>query len=137
VNRLVGHLAASHLGFVLPAPWSLLRYTGRRSGRRFAVTIGVYAVGGRIVAFTGSRWQANFLGGGPVEVVYRGRVIHATATTVRDPEYAAELMLSVLATGRPPRQLGLPFDRGQLPTREQLVAMGRSVIDLRVRPASD
>jgi hypothetical protein len=130
VNALLCRVLASPLARILPTPWALLRYVGRRSGRRFQAPIGVYDVDGRTVAFTASRWQANFLGGGPVEIVRRGAVLRGTATARREPERAADLMLKVLAAGYSPRQLGLDVDDGHHPTRADLVAMGRSVVEL-------
>lgn len=134
VNAVIGRVLASPLARVLPLPLALLRYTGRRTGRRIETPVGVHEVGGRTVVFTRSRWRANFRGSGPVEAVQRGRVRRGTATTVDDPEQAADLMLAVLAAGRSPRQLGLVVDKGHRPTRAELVATDTSFVELQLAP---
>lgn len=132
VNAVLRRVLASPLARVLPLPLVLLRCTGRRTGRSFAIPVGVHDLDGRTVVFTRAGWRANFRGGAPVEVVRRGRVLRGTATSVESPERAADLMLSVLAAGRSPRHLGLEVDRGHRPTREELVATGTSVVELDV-----
>ena len=135
VNTVLVRVLGSPLARVLPLPLALLRYTGRRTGRVFTTPVGVHDVDGRVVVFTRAGWRANFRGGGPVELVRRGRVLRGTATVDEDPQHAADVMLQVLAAGRSPRQLGLEVDKGHRPTREELVATNTSVVEFDVRPA--
>jgi hypothetical protein len=68
----------------------LLRITGRRTGRRYAIGVG-YADNGDgtldvLVSDASNRtWWRNFVGGGPVDVVLRGRERSAYAQAHRAP----------------------------------------------------
>ena len=68
----------------------LLRITGRRTGRRYAIGVG-YAENGDgtldvLVSDASNRtWWRNFIGGGPVDVVLRGRERPAYAEAHRAP----------------------------------------------------
>jgi hypothetical protein len=68
----------------------LLRITGRRTGRRYAIGVG-YADNGDgtvdvLVSDASNRtWWRNFVGGGPVDVVLRGRERSAYAEAHRAP----------------------------------------------------
>jgi hypothetical protein len=68
----------------------LLRITGRRTGRRYTIGVG-YADNGDgtldvLVSDASNRtWWRNFIGGGPVEVVLRGRERSAYAEAHRAP----------------------------------------------------
>ena len=56
----------------------LLAFTGRRSGRRFAVPVSYLHYGGDILGFTSGGWSAwwkNLRGGAPVKARVRGRRI--------------------------------------------------------------
>lgn len=132
VNAVLTRVLTSPLARLVPPPLALLRYTGRRTGARRETPVGVHEVAGRTVIFTRSGWQANFLGGGPVEVVRRGRVLRGTATTDQDPGRAADLMLAALAAGASSRTLGLEVTRGHSPTREELLATSTRVVELQL-----
>ena len=58
VNPVVRRLLTSPLGSRLPATLHLLEFTGRRSGRRFSVPVGVHEVAGGPVAFTEAAWRS-------------------------------------------------------------------------------
>ena len=68
----------------------LLRITGRRTGRRYAIGVG-YADNADgtldvLVSDASNRtWWRNFIGGGPVDVVLRGRERSAYAEAHRAP----------------------------------------------------
>jgi hypothetical protein len=72
----------------------LLRMTGRRTGRRYAIGVG-YADNGDgtldvLVSDASNRtWWRNFIGGGPVDVVLRGRErsAYAEAYGAPSPEF--------------------------------------------------
>jgi hypothetical protein len=74
----------------------LLRLTGRRTGRRYAIGVG-YAENGDgtldvLVSDASNRtWWRNFIGGGPVDVVLRGRErpAYAEAHRAPSPEFKA------------------------------------------------
>jgi hypothetical protein len=74
----------------------LLRITGRRTGRRYAIGVG-YAENGDgtldvLVSDASNRtWWRNFIGGGPVDVVLRGRErpAYAEAHRAPSPEFKA------------------------------------------------
>lgn len=122
VNPCVRALLSSPLGRQA-GRLSLLRFTGRRTGRRYAVPVLVYDVDGEPTVFTDGAWAANFRGGHLVTVVGRGRGRTAVADLVQDPEAVGTALRAVLAEERSPRRLGLDIDAGHEPTDNELCAV--------------
>jgi len=71
VSPLMRRLLRSPLASRLPPALTLLEFAGRRSGRRFAVPVGVHEVQDGSVVFTEAGWRRNFAGG-PEVTVRRG-----------------------------------------------------------------
>lgn len=129
VNSVLRRVLASPLARVLPLPLAVLRFTGRKSGKRIETPVGVHHADGTFAVITRAGWRANFRGeGAPVEIVLRGRPRQGRATVDENPERAADFMLQLLRGGLSPRQLGLDVDKGHTPTREELAATGSSVV---------
>lgn len=63
VNPIIGRLLISPLASRLPPAMAVLEFTGRRSGRRFSVPVGVHEVRADLVVFSEAGWRANFAGG--------------------------------------------------------------------------
>lgn len=121
VNRVLLAVLKSPLARVLPLPLVVLRYTGRRTGRRIETPVALQELDGRHVIVTRAGWRANFRGGAPLEVVQRGRTRRGTGSLVEDPDEVVPVALRLFQAGGG-RALGLEVDKGHTPTREELVA---------------
>jgi hypothetical protein len=129
VNPLMRALLRSRLGRRMDPSMALLLFTGRRSGRRFAVPVGVHEVDGRPTVFTAGRWRRNFAGGHPVDVLRGGRVSSGRGDLI---EAAHEVGAGLHAALRrvPARRLGIAVAPGHQPTADDLGAVGQSMIRL-------
>ena len=131
VNPVVRRLLTSPLGSRLPATLHLLEFTGRRSGRRFSVPVGVHEVAGGPVAFTEAAWRSNFAGGREL-LVRRGRSVRrGSGELVSDAEVVADALAQALAAVGP-QGLGLRTAPGHVVTRDDLVRLGRGLVRLRL-----
>jgi hypothetical protein len=117
----------------LVRPFSLLEFTGRRSGRRYRVPAGWHEVDGIAVVVSPAPWRANFAGGLPVTVRRHGRAHAMTGTLVTDREAVATTLQSLLDSGTAPRELGLQIPKGHEVSADDVVAVDRAVIELRPR----
>lgn len=130
VNPLVRRLLLSPLAARLPAAMAVLEFTGRRSGRRFAVPVGVHELGeGLVVVFSEAPWRRNFAGGREVTVRRGRRQRHGRATLVDDPVQVADaLHVAVQSVGA--RNLAMRTAPGHAPTRDDLLLLGRGMLRL-------
>jgi hypothetical protein len=115
----------------LSARTVLLRITGRRTGRRYDICVG-YADAGPdaidvLVSDASNRkWWRNFLGGGPIRVVLRGRERSGWATAHRAPssqfkEIADRAMPKIVGRSGAARFFGIKdFDPDSGLSREDL-----------------
>ncbi len=126
VNPLARLVVASPLGR-WTGPVLLLRFTGRRTGRRYDVPVVGHQLGKSVYVFTDAAWALNFAGGRAVTVVGGGRRRAATGLLVDDPAEAAAALRRVLGDVPRPRRLGLHIDAGHHPTDSELAAVRRMV----------
>ncbi len=127
LNPTMRRLLPTPAGRLFPN-WGVLRFTGRRSGRAFAVPVGVYDHGSDLVVFTDSGWRANFRDGLPVEVVRRGRATAAHGRLVTDPAYVGPALRATMAAGTSARMLGISLEGGHVPTDEEVAAIRDAVV---------
>ncbi|NAZ77621.1 grhN [Kineococcus sp. T13] len=120
VNPLVRRLAPTRFGSRLPV--AVLRVTGRRSGRRFEVPVGVHDVDGRRLIFTDAPWRLNLRGGAPAELLEGGRLSAVRATLVEDPAQVGALFRAAFAAGTGPERIALRIAPGHAPGDEELAA---------------
>ncbi|WP_432494158.1 hypothetical protein [Kineococcus auxinigenes] len=109
---------------------AVLGFTGRRSGRRFEVPVGVHDVAGRRLVFTGAPWRVNFRGGAPAELLSGGRIGTVHVDLVEDPAEVGALFRATFAAGTTAAQLALRIAPGHDPGDEELAAQ-RNVLLLR------
>lgn len=127
INPALRALIGTPLGRVIKGI-GVLRFTGRRTGRAYAIVAGVYEVDGAPVVFTPATWRLNFRGGVPAELRCGGRTLRATAELVDDPERVAAALQHVLDQGTKARQLGLRAPGGHRITPDDVVATGRALV---------
>jgi hypothetical protein len=130
VNPVMKVLFRTPLKRPLGRQLALLRFTGRKSGRRYEFPVGILDVrGGR--AITSRRgWKVNFLGGLGCEVVVDGRWVQAKGTLVHDVDETADIfgeLIERFGWQRAPRRLGLKVNVGRQPTHDELVDAVRRI----------
>lgn len=103
----------------------VLRFTGRKSGRQFAVPVTAHLVDGDLYALASATWKVNFRGGGPARVSYGGKTTTMRGELIEDPAVVAELFHRC-ATKYGPKQaqtlMGLKFRDPRVPTLEEFRA---------------
>ena len=129
VNPVLRRLLLSPLAPRLPAPMTVLEFTGRRSGRRFTVCVGVHELDDGPVVFTEARWRRNFTDGRDL-VLRRGRQRRAgRGLLVEDPDAVAHALAQAVARVGP-EGLVLKVAKGHEITYEDLRGLGRSMVRL-------
>jgi len=96
-NRLLGPLLRSPLHRVISGRLLVLSLSGRKSGKRYTVTISYVAHEGRLLIGTQRPWSKNLAGGTPVEVRLRGKDRTGTADLVTGEAEVAALYQVILA----------------------------------------
>lgn len=127
--------AVARLG-LRPPGLGLLRFTGRRSGRRLELLVAIHDIDGPAV-LTNSSWRHNFEGGREVSVVTDRDERPMVGTLESDPEAVADAYLrriSEIGIDQAPRRLGIRSVTGEVPARDDLVSfvdeVGLSIIRL-------
>ena len=133
VNPVLRTLLLSPLGGRLPPLMAVLVFTGRRSGRRFAVPVGVHELAAGPVVFTEARWRLNFAGGREVSVRRGRQHREGRGVLVEDLEAVAQALAeAVERVGA--RDLALRTTPGHEITREDLLALDRRMVRLELLP---
>jgi hypothetical protein len=107
---------------------ALLRFDGRRSGRRFSVVVGWHVIDGVPVVLTPAPWRANFADGAAVTVRRRGRDERLVGRLETDPVTVAAAINALLAAGTSPRAIGLKLPDGHTFSPADVIATGRAMI---------
>lgn len=129
VNPVMRVLLTSPLAARMPPAMALLEFTGRRSGRRLAVPIGVHEVEDGPVVFTEAGWRHNFAGGREVTLRRGRRRRHGRGVLVEDPEIVADALgIAIERVGA--RNLAMRTAPGRQITRHDLVRLGRKMVRL-------
>ncbi|WP_236796897.1 hypothetical protein [Amycolatopsis sp. GM8] len=101
----------------------VLRFTGRKTGRRYEVPVTAHRGDGTLMAQTGAPWRVNFRGGRDVDVTVDGRTTPMRGVLVEHTQTVAETYqrwIEEIGIGRAPRQLGLKVTVPRVPTVEEL-----------------
>ena len=131
LNPAMRRLLPSRLGARIPL--ALLRVTGRRSGRRYEIPVGVHQAGGQMVVLSPAGWVQNFKGGADAELVHAGgRVERVRGELVEDAAGVGPLLRAVLDAGTSPSTIRLSVPAGHRVTDEEAAAVRKAVV-LRVR----
>lgn len=131
VNPVARRLLRSRLGTLLPSTLAVLEFSGRRSGRRYAVPVGVHEVHGAQVVFTEAPWRLNFADEHAATV--RRGADHRTGTGVldRDPQAVADALGAVVERIGA-RNLAMRTTPGHRITRADLVGLRRGMVRLQL-----
>ena len=69
----------------------VLRFYGRKSGRRYDIPVVAHRQGEQLYALTDARWRHNFRGGADVEVTLDGRVTRMRGQLIDEPGAVAPI----------------------------------------------
>ena len=126
-TALLRPILTTRLGGLLPK-LALLDFRGRRTGRRYRIVIGWYALDGRNIVFTPAGWRSNFRGGHEVDVAQAGRRRHLVGRLETDPDAVAALLNGVISGGTSPRSVGLRMDPTQKIEADDVQRLRRAAI---------
>ena len=139
-NPLVRGLLRSPAGGPMRKQFMVLRFFGRKSGRRYDVPVVAHRLGGELYALTDATWRHNFRGGADVEVTLDGHVTRMRGELLDDAETVAPLYARAIdhfGVKRAQRMLGLKIHTAETPATEALTEAARryhlSAIRLTVR----
>jgi hypothetical protein len=121
---------ATPLGRLLPGI-AVLRFAGRRTGRRYRVVVGWYDRAREPSVVTPAPWRVNFSAGLDVTVRQGGHTRSMRGTLCAEAPAVAERLNAILDGGTPPGRMGLRMARGGRLTPEDVAAVGRAVITFR------
>ncbi|MBX7432599.1 hypothetical protein JDV09_10860 [Mycobacterium sp. Y57] len=94
-------------------------FTGRKTGRRYAVPVSAHRLDGDFYALLNAGWKANFRGGAVADVTYRGKTAPMQGTLISDPAAVGEIAERVATAYGPKkaqRQMGLRFPGAGVPS---------------------
>ena len=127
-NPVLRLLLRSPLGGPMLKQFMVLRFFGRKTGRRYDVPVVAHRLGDELYSLTDARWRNNFRGGADVEVTLDGHVTRMRGQLVEDPESVAPLYarsIDQFGVKRAPRMLGLKIHTPGTPTTEALAEAAR------------
>jgi hypothetical protein len=128
VNPVMRRVIRSRIGRRME-PLAVLRFVGRRTGKRRDIPAGLHTLDGVGCVFTDRPWRHNFSGGIPVTVISGGRSRAGRADLVEDRQRVGDaLARAVEQVGA--RKLGLVIAKGCTPTPADFAAVGKSMIEI-------
>ena len=136
VNPVMRLLLTSPLAARLPRSMALLEFTGRRSGRRLAVPVGVHEVEDGLVVFTEAAWRHNFAGGRDVTLRRGPTCRQGRGVLVEDPQAVAVALGDAVARVGA-RNLAMRTAPGRQITHDDLVRLGRRMVRLELQDQPD
>lgn len=96
----------------------VLKFTGRKSGKAFAIPVSAHHLGGDLYAIMEAGWKHNFATGHPVDVTHAGKTTAMTGQLIKDPDAVADIAFRV-ASGygakKAQRSMGFRFDGDAVP----------------------
>lgn len=126
INVLMRRILPTSIGANMPM--GMLRFTGRRTGRRYEVPVGVFKVDEGTVVFSDARWNKNFSGGADAELLHHGKTQRVYGQMIEDPARIGNWMRSVLATGVNPNQVGIAVPAGHTITDTEAAALRKAIL---------
>jgi hypothetical protein len=144
VNPVITAILRSRLHRALAGfrpPLMLLTVSGRKTGRRYTIVVGVHDVDGTSTIFTSMPWRVNLRGGADVEILSNGASSTVHAVLVEDPGQVADAYAAVigrLGWKAAQRQLALKIHVRRTPTHAELVQVveGAHLSVIRLCPES-
>ena len=129
MNPVLRVVLRTPLGWLV-RPFGLLEFTGRRSGRRYRVPVGVHLVDGIPVVFTPASWRANFAGGRPLTVHLHGSAEEMVGRLETEPGAVAALLQRLFDDGTAPTKVGLRVSPGHRIGPDDVASVDRAAVTL-------
>jgi hypothetical protein len=140
VNPALHFALRTPLGGVLK-DFMVVSFTGRKSGRHFAVPVSAHRVGNDLYVLLSAGWKYNFRDGAPADVLYAGKTTAMHGQLITDAATVAELGHRVAESygpGKAQRSMGLKFRDGTVPSVTQFTEaanrLGLAAIRLSAAP---
>ena len=101
---------------------AVISFTGRKTGRRYAVPVGYQELDGQGLILTAARWKANLRGGAAAEVVHDGLTRRVRADLIEDADEVADVYVALLQQLglKKAMQIGLKIPGDHVPTHDEL-----------------
>ena len=122
-NPLLRGLLRTPAGGPMRRQFMVLRFFGRKTGRRYDIPVVAHRLDSELYALTGAPWRHNFRGGADVEVTLDGHVTRMRGELLDDPQTVAPLYARAIdhfGVKRAPRMLGLKIHTPATPAAEAL-----------------
>ena len=139
-NPVMRGLLRSPAGGPLRRQFMVLRFFGRKTGRRYDIPVVAHWLDGELYGPTDAPWRNNFRDGADVEVTLDGHVTRMRGELLDDPETVAPLYARAIdrvGVKRAQRMLGLKIHTPGTPATEALAEAARryrlSAIRLTIR----
>lgn len=118
---------------------ALLKFTGRRSGKRYTVPVGYHELDGDVLILTASAWRVNLRGGADVELFHDGELRQMRAELIEDADEVARIytaLIERIGVGEAKATtLGVEVLVDRAPTTKEIrEAVGRRRAVVRLRP---
>ncbi len=121
INPILRRALQTPLGGRL-TEFMLVRFTGRKSGKRFAVPVSAHHLDGHLYVVLEAQWKHNFRDGADAQVSYRGKTSTMHGVLITEKAVVADIV-DRLATGygarKAQRTMGMKFDGDRVPTRQE------------------
>jgi hypothetical protein len=127
-NPVMRGLLRSPAGGPMRRQFMVLRFFGRKTGRRYDIPVVAHRLDGELYALTDAPWRYNFRGGADVEVTLDGHVTRMRGELLDDPEAVATLYARAIdhfGVKRAQRMLGLKIHTPGTPGTEALTEAAR------------
>lgn len=122
VNPVLGALLRTPLAGSARKQLMVLKFTGRKTGRQFAIPVSAHLIDGELYALAGAGWKHNFRDGATAQVVYDGKTTAMRGEWIRDRTVVPDLYLKCAqgyGAKRAQRMMGLKFRDQTVPTRDE------------------
>ena len=129
VNPMMRFLMRTPLGGGLRNGIVLLKFAGRKTGRRYEVLITQHRLDGELVVLTGARWSLNFRGGRDAEWEHQNRTESGRGVLVEEPQAVGEIyhrVISELGPKMASRRTPLKVTVPRVPTADELAEFART-----------
>ena len=139
MNSLLPRLLRTPLAGGARKQFMVLGFNGRKSGRRFTITVSAHLIDEVLYALAGSVWTVNFRGGGPADILYDGKT-KPDRRAHRGPRGGGRIVPPLrdgVRVSRAQRMMGVKFRDPRVPTLEEFRAavVENNFVAIRFTPA--
>jgi len=128
LNPTLRFLMRTPLGGALRNGLIVLKFSGRKSGRRYEVVTAPHHLDGKLVVLTAAPWRVNFRGGRDLEWDHHGHTASGRGVLVEEPQAVAEIyhrIISELGPKMAARRTPVKVNVSRVPTVDELAALAR------------